>query len=82
MSIHLKLDASAPLATFASGDRWRVWTRGQATVALCLVVGFRLSEYALKFGLHRGGDKVGGSMPVTCRPPTRRAVESEAFVHS
>lgn len=58
MLLYLTLGLSWPLATYSDGNRWRVWTRNQATVPLWDLVGFEVlvpGEYALR----RGG--IGGA---------------------
>ena len=34
MMLYPSLDLGCPLATYADGDRWKVWTRSQATLSL------------------------------------------------
>lgn len=58
MRAHCELDANAPIATFADGFRWRVWTEREATAALRAVIecqGLEPSEYALHSG------RIGGA---------------------
>lgn len=49
MSIHSELDSTL-LTAYSSGFQWKVWTRGQVTIALRVVGqqrGLQPSEYAL-----------------------------------
>ncbi|CAN0515678.1 unnamed protein product [Laminaria digitata] len=39
MLLYPSLGVSCPHATYADGNRWRVWTRNQATVSLRDLVG-------------------------------------------
>ena len=58
MLLYPSLDVSCPLATYADGNRWRVWTRNQATVSLRDLVG-RQGLVPGEYALHSG--RIGGA---------------------
>ena len=61
MLLYPSLDLSCPLAKYADGDRWKVWTRIQATMSLRDLVGrqeFVPGEYALHSGKFGGATRL------------------------
>ena len=58
MLMYPVLDVSYPLATYADGGNWRVWTRNQATVSLRDLVG-RQGLVPGEYALHSG--RIGGA---------------------
>ena len=60
MLLYPNLELSCPLATYADGDRWRVWTHNQATVSLRDLVGRQglvSEEYMLCIRVGLGGQR-------------------------
>lgn len=61
MSTYVSLDDNAPIATYADGQSWRVWTEKQATAALRALVesqGLNPEEHALQSGRIGGASRL------------------------
>ena len=98
MFVYPNLKLSCPLATYADGDRWRVWTRNQATVSPIQWEdkGWYRGEYAIhsglgeKRGLQREGCRQrkfnvkggGRATPLLCTQYVRATIEEEDTVSS
>jgi hypothetical protein len=83
MLVYPNLELSCPLATYADGDRWRVWTRNQATVSLRELVGRQglvSEEYALHSGRIGGATRLAAGGVSTLEIQRQGRWKSDAFM--
>ena len=83
MLVYPNLELSCPLATYADGERWRVWTRNQATVSLRDLVGKQglvSKEYALHSGRIGGATRLAAGGVSTLEIQRQGRWKSDAFM--
>ena len=83
MLLYPNLESSSPLATYADGNRWRVWTRNQATASLRDLVGKQgmvPEEYALHSGRIGGATKLAAGGVSNMEIQRQGRWKSDAFM--